>query len=560
MLIFLIYWFITISGFSVLGYTAHKLYLRISGTIPNNPNTAPDLWFFAGFMITTVFTGWLSVFLPIDHYVQLGLLILILFCAILQFQALSKEIRFWWSQWRLLTIPWWLLTLYSLTAVLLALFMSARGIHVYDTGLYHIQNIEWIQQYAVVPGLGNLHSRFAFNSMVFPLQALFETNINGQLAYPLWGAVLLVVASRLLFETAKAAKLRQWNLAVFFCFLITAITAIHANHFSSPSTDVIGNLSVIYIASFIVSNPRSFLSKGFESWTLIALIILLPTFKLSNAILIVFLLIALNQLNGKKLLTILGLCVIIVIPFVIRNYFLSGYLVFPVAGIDIFSPDWIIPRETVEATRTIIQSWAILPGVDAQTVQEMPVKNWLPEWFMKYSIIHRLILVVNLLSALFWVIAVVTRKQKHLLWVHAAVLLNVVFWFFSAPDMRFAMGVLIFNAGMMFLYLTNFKGYSAIPRGFKYVLLLLPLLSWVYLSRFELAEALTDSGYWLTPQSGLSSPDIQKFSDPFVHYQPIEGDRCYDAPLPCTPENCAQLEMRGTTLGDGFRVTSQKGE
>ena len=44
----------------------------------------------------------------------------------------------------------------------------------YDTGLYHSQAVQWIEEYGVVPGLGNLHHRFAYNSAIMCLQALFS--------------------------------------------------------------------------------------------------------------------------------------------------------------------------------------------------------------------------------------------------------------------------------------------------------------------------------------------------------------------------------------------------
>src|SRR5688572_15778226 len=36
-----------------------------------------------------------------------------------------------------------------------------------DTNIYHAQAIHWIESYPVVPGLGNLHGRLAFNSSWF---------------------------------------------------------------------------------------------------------------------------------------------------------------------------------------------------------------------------------------------------------------------------------------------------------------------------------------------------------------------------------------------------------
>ena len=58
--------------------------------------------------------------------------------------------------------------------VLLWAYFSSRGYMHYDSDLYHAQSIRWIEEYGVVPGLGNLHERFAYNSSFFALSALFS--------------------------------------------------------------------------------------------------------------------------------------------------------------------------------------------------------------------------------------------------------------------------------------------------------------------------------------------------------------------------------------------------
>ena len=57
--------------------------------------------------------------------------------------------------------------------VLLFAYGSSRGYMHFDTGLYHTQSIRWIEEYGVVPGLANLHSRFGYNSAAFALCALY---------------------------------------------------------------------------------------------------------------------------------------------------------------------------------------------------------------------------------------------------------------------------------------------------------------------------------------------------------------------------------------------------
>ena len=63
-------------------------------------------------------------------------------------------------------------------------FFLALGPHEsYDTDLYHLQTIKWIEKYPVVPGLANLHGRIGFNNNIFTLFALtsFEGVFNQEI-------------------------------------------------------------------------------------------------------------------------------------------------------------------------------------------------------------------------------------------------------------------------------------------------------------------------------------------------------------------------------------------
>jgi hypothetical protein len=47
--------------------------------------------------------------------------------------------------------------------VLWAANRCAGPLTLYDSGMYHAPTVEWFKAYPVVPGLGNLHGRLAFN-------------------------------------------------------------------------------------------------------------------------------------------------------------------------------------------------------------------------------------------------------------------------------------------------------------------------------------------------------------------------------------------------------------
>ena len=64
------------------------------------------------------------------------------------------------------------LALYAIVIVSVAMFCTLHPMMT-DTLYYHYQNLMWNEQYAIVPGLGNLQPRLAFNSSFFLLGSTF---------------------------------------------------------------------------------------------------------------------------------------------------------------------------------------------------------------------------------------------------------------------------------------------------------------------------------------------------------------------------------------------------
>jgi hypothetical protein len=76
-----------------------------------------------------------------------------------------------------------------------------------DTGLYHAQTIRWIETFPAVPGLGNLHSRLAYNSSWLTLNALFSfAFLSDQSYHTLPGLIVLAVCAQLLHRGLRLLK------------------------------------------------------------------------------------------------------------------------------------------------------------------------------------------------------------------------------------------------------------------------------------------------------------------------------------------------------------------
>ena len=123
---------------------------------------------YAGIVIVTVYAQFFSLFHKVGLAANLLLLLLCAACLFVRGRQMAEHIR-----GVLLTV-----TPARAGAAVFLFFLFAYGtstgiIH-YDTGLYHAQSIRWIEEYGVVPGLGNLHSRLAYNSASFCLSALYS--------------------------------------------------------------------------------------------------------------------------------------------------------------------------------------------------------------------------------------------------------------------------------------------------------------------------------------------------------------------------------------------------
>ncbi len=130
---------------------------------------------------------------------------------------------------------------------LFTLLWSVREPLQYDTGLYHAQAIRWIEEYAVVPGLGNLHMRLAYNSAFMCLQALFSLEwLVGQSLHTLNGFFCLAALSYVCFTLRIRGKDGCRVSDLLKCVMLVFVVQKRYD-ISSPGTDIEAMLLILYI-------------------------------------------------------------------------------------------------------------------------------------------------------------------------------------------------------------------------------------------------------------------------------------------------------------------------
>ena len=451
---------------------------------------------------------------------------------------------------------------------------SVNTLLLYDAGLYHLQSMMWTEQYKIIPGLGNIHGRLGFNSTFLLLSTAFNYQPEYYPAFFSINGLCIFVFSCWLISKINEYKslFRQLIFAAILVFFIFTFS----NQISSTSTDILPSILIIYVLFNCVLSKDIFSNRSL----IVGLIpIFCITLKLSSAIIILIslctLILYLKEKNYKALSMLLGISCIIAVFWCYRFVILTGYLVYPFESIDIFSFDWKMPIETVISEKEAAYAWPRIPMVDAKEVLAMPASEWIPVWLKRQSIISKCFLVLLSVSPLFLLLAVKRKRIKGiysvLAWITAFI--GCIFWFFTAPDFRFGLGMIFSCALIPFLYLSSSDGTPSTitSNKFKERLLYIPSLAliitllWLvrvgYRQARHYEENKTINISWLyKPQSihitkentGITFTGHEVGNT--TVYSPDKGDRCFDQCLPCMPYFNDKLEMRGALLEDGFRI------
>jgi len=518
--------------------------------------------FLLGFVGLSILSSYLSIFIPLSLKVTVAFVLIGLIGLIIKrnrFKAHLLRLK------KLKRIDKWIVSI-----LLIAICaVSAKGLTNYDSGLYRVQSIKWIQNYAMVPGLANLHGRFGFNSLFFTVSAPFS--INGSFAntdwlvFPLNSLCLAVFAIWQYFNIKSALLKSDRLMAGFDLILLILSLSFLTNWLGSPTPDIICALLSLMVFRLLMDATDSLLKNRLLISILVATCV---AYKLSTILLMLLPLLLIRRSHLIKDLSWIALLYLIVLlPFFYRNYFLSGYLVYPFYALDLFDPLWKVPLTKTIEEQIWIKSWARIPGENAREVLNMGFAQWIPLWFKALSFLDKVMLIFSGLLPFMHLFSFrkLSRRTNFLILI---LLANLLFWFFQAPDPRFAIGFLILATAFVLFVLLEKIPLERLKRsvqiGFFAMLTYMGGKTFVDRtigrSRENIRESqlIIPAGFDIEP----SEMNYRKESGNFDYFVPQQGDRCFNAPLPCTPYPRESLSLRGEGFQDGFAIAGrdQKGE
>lgn len=436
-------------------------------------------------------------------------------------------------------------------------YFAANGQPQYDDGLYHAQDLLWTKNYAIVPGLGLLHGRLAFNNSHTLFMALIDSVFTParQIGN---GLLLWVILCQIAWSGWQIVKNKTQELYHYF-FVLFIVPFLYIGQMtdvvtvSSLKNDLPVSIIAVLLGAEIVKTIQHRKVDNLVYFTVLACAGV--TVKLSFAVLgalMVMIMLALvfrYERSGfpRAAALVTAISAGIIGIWMVRGVLLSGYPLYPLTLISL-PVEWQIMPEVATHDAIGITSWARIPGGDYDTV--MANWDWLTSWWERNSIrFHEFIFPI--LLGIVSLIVVMIRRQKSALFVLLLpVIPAIIAWFISAPDVRFGWhNFWLFGVS---LFLINFRDEQWLRSwvGGLVIILLISIMA-------QISGVMPNPDY---PEAPVQN--FYTYHGLRLHY-PYASPQCWDAPLPCTPYPDYALRLRQPgNMQSGFvaeTIASDKG-
>ena len=583
MLSVLLDWLIIAITSYTVGYGFLRLMSICIGREVSAGKNANVLRLLIGFMLTNVYAEIWSIFSPVNMWAVYILVFITLVIAYMCKQDMAETVNISKAPKPAVIA--------SVAVIILMAYGSSRGYMHYDTTLYHASAIRWIEEYGVVPGLANLQSRYGYNSAEFAHNALYSFKWYTGRSLHCTTGFLAMVSAHLLYDKELFTGRRTIQSVDFVRIGLLYYLGVLFAQMVSPASDYVANLLIFDILILMLGRVKDRTLPA-DHYVLISLLAIYGiTVKVSLAPMVLICLIPFVYYIIKNDVRSILFCIVsglvIAMPYFIRGYILSGWILYPSTLIKLGNPDWQVPIGEAQYDAKEISMWG--RGItDATKWSEVTLTNWIPSWFAALDTVEK-VLITAVITSTVVLVAIEIRLglsknrgglhgynillELPIAWI---MLLGVVTWFVGAPLVRYGLGfVLSFPLLVVgILYELVFREVriaginkdrtgsdrsspgerkEIVGRALFLIIAGVMVLMKVRGLVVDIAESL-DRDSWLWQQD---------YEDPEAFTYEVNGVTIYVAKngggmgynkFPSSIEVKDNIELRGSELKDGFRV------
>lgn len=496
-----------------------------------------------------------------------------------------------------------------LTFALFVLWAANRctgPLTMYDSGMYHAPAVEWFKAYPIVPGLGNLHGRLAFNPSSLLFAAMLDRGPFMSGANHLAnGFILVVLVADVLrrgVRLVRGDRSRTRSDIIAVVLLPALLMMFVRQDARSLSTDVV--VTALLMATGLrlyesLQYPSLVRRQRAYDLTVLALMASAAVcVKLSAAPFAAGAMVlaayaarrapGVEAITVRQLFTAAALPVLLVGTWLMRGVILSGYPLYPVRLL-VAPVEWRVPAEQAGAEAAWVQMSARYLNTNNIGIGF----DWLSFWIG--DILTRGDLVVHITVPLLIVLgvaaAVLVRRRRQgvvragatlpdemrparsALLLGALLCATAVIWFFSAPHTRFGQSTFWLAAGLAVsvqLSPAVNAGNARSARARRWLVRGVAGLAGVLFAghaagivrrgeaRFSwrsIGQELVTipvSGMWLQPMPAPRLVPFVTASGLRLHV-PETDNSCWNGPVLCTPHPSPNLALRrDSDVASGF--------
>ena len=439
-----------------------------------------------------------------------------------------------------------------------------------DAADYHFQAIRWMEEYQVVPGIGNIRRQLGNNSNWFLLNAFFGYSFTGLRSVYVLNASLLLMAC--FYFSSAFEKILNGNFEKYFIIksliLFYLMLTVFRKYVGAVTNDFPITVLTLYVFSLLLETNRE---DVFKRMMIIFFVAVMITFKLSALPMIVFAglvgMSVFKKLNSRFVIVFSALIVTLFVPWVYTNVMHCGYIVFPISNPDFFAVDWKMRKSVLDWEVMANLAWARVPFADVEITKQYVFAQWFPLWLKSLDGFSIFLMLGSIASMFISAILCSVKKyrnelKKHLtadiLYIFVTVVIALYLWFTHGPTPRFVFGYLVFFIGFqMWLFvqvsLTLQKQAKWVGKS---IFLLTTAIFFVSCVPF-LPKYFTTSSFVnqivLPKNYTLVNATQVKLEEGFVNV-PAKYEQCWDSPIPCTSALDTALTWRGAKMEDGFKI------
>lgn len=353
-----------------------------------------------------------------------------------------------------------------------ALLKSAQLPFIIDNESYYIQTIKWLNQYGFVKGLGNLHLFFAQTSSWHVLQAGLNLNFLYDRINDINGFVFVVCTAYYLTEAEK--HLRAWQL--HWIGLMPVFSVLYFQFIDTPSPDL--PLLLITPILFHLFLKEKNEEDNFKVATL--LFLLLVFIKITIAPLgLMFLFLFYRK--PKRIYFFLSVAFPIALLWIAKNCIINGYPLYPLT-LASTNFDWTMPKHLIDGVNAGANKHVFGTG---DTTQMSRFSHWISRGGLA-GIFNKLATLLLVILPFFKIV----RHDKRYRFIYVAFLIHILILFFTSPQYRFFLPVLLFFLAVLFAFAINYiKNYKKLYYSILSFATVITLIIFVSFSK----SALTDN-------------------------------------------------------------------